>query len=501
VFRKVLVANRGEIAVRIMRTLRQLDIAAVAVYSEADADAPHVYAASEAVCIGPAPARQSYLSIPAILAAARTTGAEAIHPGYGFLAENPEFARACEAAGLVFIGPTPQSMADMGDKSTARAFAQKAGVPTVPGVEAEADPSRIEAQARTLPLPLLLKAAAGGGGKGMRRVHEWGQLHEAIAAAQREGLAAFGDARLIVERYVHPVRHVEVQVLGDGAGCVVALGERECSLQRRHQKIIEETPSPAVDEPLRQALWDAARRAAASVHYRGAGTVEFLLGPDGTFYFLEMNTRLQVEHPITEIATGFDLVELQLQVAAGLGLPVAQSDVRPRGSAVEVRLYAENPAADFLPTSGRALEVIWPHHPGVRVDAGLVKGQEVGVHYDPLLAKIVAWADTREGARRRMLAALRDTVLVGLVTNQAFLIDLLESEPYRTGQTFTHTVEPWAAEWKQDPAHSDVPPAALLSAVLAGQLQARRGDSNGSSAPGTDGDPFNPWQRRDSWRV
>ncbi len=499
-FRKVLVANRGEIAVRIMRTLHRLEIPSVAVYSEADADAPHVRAADEAVCIGPPPARESYLAIPAILSAARNSGAEAIHPGYGFLAENPEFARACEGAGLVFIGPTPQSMADMGDKSTARAFAQKAGVPTVPGLEAESDPARIERNARTLPLPVLLKAAAGGGGKGMRRVDDWGALPEAIAAAQREGKAAFGDLRLIVERYVHAVRHVEVQVLGDGRGHVIALGERECSLQRRHQKIIEETPSPAVDEPLRQAMWEAARKAAASVRYRGAGTVEFLLGPDRDFYFLEMNTRLQVEHPITELATGLDLVELQLRVAADGELAIRQSEVHPRGFALEARLYAENPEADFLPTSGRVLELLWPQHPGVRVDAGIVKGQEVSVHYDPLLAKLITWGDTRDVARRRMLAALSDTVLLGVVTNQAFLIDLLESDPFRTGQTFTHTVEPWAASWTSQAAVAQVPPVVLLAAALADRSATGRTQA-GRAAVDSGGDPYSPWQRRDSWRV
>ena len=499
-FSKVLVANRGEIAVRVMRTLRNLGIRSIAVYSEADADAPHVLAADEAYCIGGASARDSYLNISAVIDAARTSGAQAVHPGYGFLAENSGFVRACDDAGIVFLGPTVEAMAALGDKSTARGHADAAGVPTVPGVEASDDPAAIEKAARTLPLPILLKAASGGGGKGMRLVDDWTQLSDAIDAARREGQSAFGDSRLIVESYIRPVRHVEVQIIGDGQGRAVALGERECSLQRRHQKIIEETPSVAVDDVIRKAMWADACRLAERVDYRGAGTVEFLLSPDGKYYFLEMNTRLQVEHPVTELVTGLDLVHLQLRVAAGEGIPFDQDSVRPRGAAIEARLYAENPSSEFLPTSGRVLELFWPHHPGVRIDSGIARGQEVGVHYDPLLAKINAWGETRESARTRLIAALKDTSVVGLITNQGFLIDLLESDAFKTGETYTHTTEDWVSQW-QDGRNEQVPFATLIAAAVAMTTPARRGGNGPVGGPPAGGDPYNPWPRVGSWRV
>jgi acetyl/propionyl-CoA carboxylase alpha subunit len=495
----VLVANRGEIAIRIMRTLRNLNVTSVAVYSDADASAPHVAAADLALRIGPASARDSYLNIEAVLAAARECGAGAIHPGYGFLAENPAFARACEEAGLVFLGPTAKAMLALGDKARARSQAAKVGVPTIPGEDAGLDPVAIARAARSLKLPLLLKAAAGGGGKGMRKILDWTALEEAIAAAQRESLSAFGDARLVVESYIYPVRHVEVQILGDGRGDVVALGERECSLQRRHQKIIEETPSSAVSPALRAQMLEAACRVAASVNYGGLGTVEFLLGPDDRYYFLELNARLQVEHPVTEMVTGLDLVELQLVIGEGRGIPKDAREAKPRGWAIEARLYAENPEADFLPTSGRALEISWPHHPGVRIDSGIARGQDVGVHYDPLLAKVIAWGDTRETARGRLVSALRDLAVAGLVTNQSFLIDLLESEPFRTAQTFTHTVDEWVGPWKQEQATRQDHPALWMAAAVACLASSPRGaDSTGART--SDGDPFSPWRRTDSWR-
>jgi acetyl-CoA/propionyl-CoA carboxylase biotin carboxyl carrier protein len=497
VFRSVLVANRGEIAVRVMRTLREMQIASVAVYSDADSDAAHVRAADQAVRIGPPPATESYLNIPAMIDAARQTGAEAVHPGYGFLAENSAFVKACDEAGLTFLGPTVEAMAAMGDKSTARGYADRAGVPTVPGVQASADSAEIARAARELPLPVLLKAAAGGGGKGMRRVAQWDELTEAIEAAKREGQSAFGDPRLIVEAYIHPVRHVEVQVLGDGHGEVLALGERECSLQRRHQKIIEESPSPVVDEKLRAEFMEAACKVASAVKYRGAGTVEFLLGPDGQFYFLEMNTRLQVEHPVTELLTGLDLVELQLLVAAEGKLPLPQSAVQRNGCAIEARLYAENADEQFLPTSGEVLEIHWPHWPGVRVDSGIQRGQQVGVHYDPMLAKVIAWGETRERARARLVAALEESAVLGLVTNQAFLIQLLQSDAFRTGDTFTHTVEEWAPT---RPAQ-ELEPAALLAAAVGLQAGTTGGHtSRGETASGRS-DPYNPWRSTGSWRV
>jgi len=495
VFKKVLIANRGEIALRVMRTLRELGILSVAVYSDPDADAPHVLAADRAMHIGPATASQSYLNIEAIIRAARESGAEAIHPGYGFLAENSLFVRACDEAGIVFLGPTTESMSAMGDKSEARAHAEKCGVPTVPGAPASDDPAAIAAAARRIPLPILLKASAGGGGKGMRKVEDYAQLPEAIAAAQREGKSAFGDSRLIVESYIHPVRHVEVQLMGDGKGEVIALGERECSLQRRHQKIIEESPSTAVDPTLRKAMMASACKVAAAVHYRGAGTVEFLLAPDGHYYFLEMNTRLQVEHPVTEFLTGLDLVELQLKVAAGEPIGLTQDEVRFDGHAIEVRLYAENADSGFLPTSGKILEVHWPQWPNVRIDSGIKRGQLVGVHYDPLIAKVISWGPTRERARTRLIAALEESVVLGLVTNQAFLIDLLCSKAFRSGATYTQTVEPWAKS-----RVARLPEPAMLLAAAIG-LESRAGiRANGEAGTASRGDRFNPWHTVGEWR-
>jgi acetyl/propionyl-CoA carboxylase alpha subunit len=495
-FNKVLVANRGEIAVRIMRSLSEFNIASVAVYSEADAHATHVRCADEAVCIGAADAASSYLNIDAVLSAARDTGSEAVHPGYGFLAENPAFGKACEAAGLTFIGPTPEAMEAMGDKSTAREAAAKAGAPTVPGVPASDDPAEIDRNARAMPLPVLLKAAAGGGGKGMRRVEDYKELPNAIAAARREGLSAFGDSRLIVENYIHPVRHVEVQVVGDGQGKVVALGERECSLQRRHQKIIEETPSPGTTAQLRLKLWTSATDIAAAVRYRGAGTVEFLVTDAGEYYFLEMNARLQVEHPVTELCTGYDLVQWQLAVASGLGLPCEQSDIKPRGAAMEARLYAEDPDSGFLPTAGDLIMLRWPNWPHVRIDTGIEEGQSVTPHYDPMIAKIITWGESREAARIRLIRALEHTVALGLSTNQAFLLDLLESDFMVTGATYTHTVE----DWMPRRVSKEVPQAVLAALAASGTA---KGFSQGLSAgPGVAaGELSNPWQTVGHWRV
>lgn len=495
-FKKVLIANRGEIALRIIHTLRELNIASVAVYSDVDASSPHVLAADESVCVGPAPARESYLNIENIIRAAISTGAEAIHPGYGFLSENSAFVTSCDKAGIVFLGPTAESITVMGDKSQAREHAEKAGVPTVPGVAASGDPKVIEKAARSLPLPILLKAAAGGGGKGMRRVADASELADAIASAQRESKAAFGDDRLIVETYIHPVRHIEVQVLGDGTGQVVSLGIRECSLQRRHQKIIEESPSDAVSLDLRNRLSEAACRVAKRVNYRGTGTVEFLVGSDGSYYFLEMNTRLQVEHPVTEMVTSLDLVELQLLISAGDPLPFAQADVKCEGHAIEARLYAENPDAGFLPTAGTILELIWPQIPHVRIDTGISKGQTVGVHYDPLLAKVIAWGETRDRARARLIAALEETVILGLSTNQHFLIDLLGSRDFISGETYTHTVEEWTGQ-----RGTTFPGVALLAAAVAAMSVSRTPIPRAGQTSGGNTDLYTPWQSVGPWRV
>ncbi|MFY9778086.1 MAG: biotin carboxylase N-terminal domain-containing protein, partial [Trebonia sp.] len=448
-FSKVLIANRGEIAVRIIRTLDRLGIASVAVYSDADAGAPHVRAAREAVRIGPPPAAASYLNIDAIIAAALATGAEAVHPGYGFLAENAAFARACAAAGLVFVGPPPGAIEAMGDKIAGKATVAAAGVPVVPGTGKPGMSDEELISSLNGPVfPLLVKPSAGGGGKGMRVVNSAGELPAALAAARREARAAFGDDTLLIERYITRPRHIEIQVLADTHGTVTHLGERECSLQRRHQKIIEEAPSPLLDAMRRESMGGAAVEAARSVGYTGAGTVEFIVPGDSPdeFYFMEMNTRLQVEHPVTELVYGLDLVEWQLRVAAGERLTVAQP-ATPAGHAVEARVYAEDPARGFLPTGGTVLALrepsaargIWgagaPHagEVSVRVDSGLAEGMTVTSAYDPMLAKVAAWGPDRATALDRLDAALAETAVLGVTTNIAFLRTLLADPDVQAG--------------------------------------------------------------------
>ncbi|MFH8340409.1 biotin carboxylase N-terminal domain-containing protein [Streptomyces sp. AM6-12] len=438
-FDTVLVANRGEIAVRVIRTLRELGVRSVAVFSDADAGARHVREADTAVRIGPAPASESYLSVERLLEAAARTGAQAIHPGYGFLAENAAFARACEEAGLVFIGPPADAIALMGDKIRAKETVAAAGVPVVPGGR---DPELAEA-ARALGAPVLLKPSAGGGGKGMRLVRDLSVLDEEIAAARREARASFGDDTLLVERWIDRPRHIEIQVLADGHGQVVHLGERECSLQRRHQKIIEEAPSVLLDEATRAAMGEAAVQAARSCGYRGAGTVEFIVpGSDPSqYYFMEMNTRLQVEHPVTELVTGLDLVEWQLRVAAGEPLGFAQDDVTLTGHAVEARICAEDPARGFLPSGGTVLLLDEPEGDGVRTDSGLSEGTEVGSLYDPMLSKVIAYGPDRATALRRLRAALAGTVTLGVQTNAGFLRRLLAHPDVVAGELDTGLVE------------------------------------------------------------
>ncbi|MER7920044.1 MULTISPECIES: biotin carboxylase N-terminal domain-containing protein [unclassified Streptomyces] len=438
-FDTVLVANRGEIAVRVIRTLRELGVRSVAVFSDADAGARHVREADTAVRIGPAPAAESYLSVERLLEAAARTGAQAVHPGYGFLAENAAFARACEEAGLVFIGPSADAIALMGDKIRAKETVAAAGVPVVPGGR---DPELADA-ARTLGPPVLLKPSAGGGGKGMRLVRDLAVLDEEIAAARREARASFGDDTLLVERWIDRPRHIEIQVLADGHGNVVHLGERECSLQRRHQKIIEEAPSVLLDEATRAAMGEAAVQAARSCGYRGAGTVEFIVpGSDpAQYYFMEMNTRLQVEHPVTELVTGLDLVEWQLRVAAGEPLGFTQDDVTLTGHAVEARICAEDPARGFLPSGGTVLLLDEPRGDGVRTDSGLSEGTEVGSLYDPMLAKVIAYGPDRATALRRLRAALAETVTLGVQTNAGFLRRLLAHPDVVAGELDTGLVE------------------------------------------------------------
>lgn len=460
VIETVLVANRGEIARRVIRTLRRLGIRSVAVYSDADAGEPHVREADAAVRIGPAAARASYLDIDAVLAAARGAGADAIHPGYGFLSENASFARACREAGIVFIGPGERAIEVMGDKIRARDHVAASGVPIVPGFGASGmDDAEIARRASAVGYPLIVKPSAGGGGKGMEVVRDPADLPAALATARRVAAAAFGDDTLLLERFVSAPRHIEVQVLADSAGTVIHLGERECTLQRRHQKVIEEAPSPVVDASLRARLGDAACAAAASVDYLGAGTVEFLVSgenPDD-FFFLEMNTRLQVEHPVTELVTGLDLVEQQVRVAAGHPLDIAQKDVRIRGWAVEARVYAESPERGFLPATGDVL--VWRPAPGARTDAAVERGSRVGVDYDPLVAKVIAGGADRAGALARLEAALADTVLLGVESNIAYLRTVLADERVRGGDLDTGLLD------RLPPLRPEVPPPGVLAAA------------------------------------
>ncbi|MET7367909.1 biotin carboxylase N-terminal domain-containing protein [Streptomyces sp. NPDC005566] len=443
-FSTVLVANRGEIAVRVIRTLRELGVRSVAVFSDADADARHVREADTAVRIGPAPAAMSYLSVERLLDAARRTGAEAVHPGYGFLAENAGFARACADAGLAFIGPPASAISLMGDKIRAKETVAAAGVPVVPGsTGSELTDGQLAGSAREIGMPVLLKPSAGGGGKGMRLVRDEALLADEIAAARREARASFGDDTLLVERWIDRPRHIEIQVLADGHGNVVHLGERECSLQRRHQKIIEEAPSVLLDEKTRAAMGEAAVQAARSCGYVGAGTVEFIVpGSDpASYYFMEMNTRLQVEHPVTELITGLDLVEWQLRVAAGERLPHTQADITLTGHAIEARVCAEDPARGFLPSGGTVLALDEPQGGGVRTDSGLSEGVPVGSTYDPMLSKVIAYGPDRATALRRLRAALADTVVLGVPTNAGFLRRLLAHPSVVAGDLDTGLVE------------------------------------------------------------
>lgn len=447
--RKLLVANRGEIARRVFRACRELGISTVAVYSDADRDAPHVRDAREAVLIGAAPSRESYLSIEKIVAAAQRTGADAIHPGYGFLAENADFAEACEAAGIVFVGPRPETIRAMGSKIEARRIAVRAGVPVVP---AEG-------------FPLLVKAAAGGGGKGMRRVNRAEDLDDAMAAAAREAEAAFGDGALLVERYIEGARHIEVQIAGDAYGNVRHLFERECSVQRRHQKIIEESPAPNLVPELRAEILDAAVRIGCEIGYSSVGTVEFLVKPAGEFYFLEMNTRIQVEHPVTEMVLGIDLVRMQIEIAQGSAMEIGE--IAPRGHAIEARLYAEDAEKGFVPSTGRILA--WRAPEGVRVESGIEVGTDVPIHYDPLLAKIIAHGATREEAIRRLRHALEDVLVHGVITNREFLIRVLDHPDFVNGRVSTEFSIPFECDRSAE-SHS----RAALDAYLAATRQAAR---------------------------
>ena len=500
-FDRILIANRGEIAVRVIRACREMSIESVAVYSDADERALHTTLADRAVRIGPPPAAESYLSIDAIVSAARQTGATAVHPGYGFLSEYADFAAACEKAGLTFIGPPVAAIEGMGSKIAARQTAVKAGVPVVPG-ETPADQSdqAVAAAASRVGFPVLLKPSEGGGCIGMKTVHDAAVLEAAIAQARREAMAAFGDGTLYVERLIERPRHVEFQVLADHHGQVVHLFERECSIQRRHQKVIEESPSMAVSPKLRQRMGQAAIAVARAARYRNAGTVEFLLegsGDSARFYFLEMNTRLQVEHPVTEQVTGVDLVRAQIVVAAGQPLPWRQEDLEQRGHAIEVRVYAEDPARQDLPQAGTLLLYREPSMPGIRIDTGITEGAEVAVHYDPMLAKLIATGETRDAARQRALAALHQYPILGIRTNIPLLIQLLEHPRFVAGDVDTGFLD----------AEGDIirsglpstPPAEVLAIAAVARAEGPALAGIGSTGAGASG--IDPWSSLRGARV
>ena len=491
-FKKILVANRGEIACRVMRTARQLGIETVAIYSEADRDALHVRTADEAMRVGPPPAAQSYLNIERIVEAARRTGAEAVHPGYGFLSENTAFAKALAEAGITFVGPPVDAIAAMGSKSEAKRIMIAAGVPTLPSYhDADQTAETLLDQARRIGFPVLLKAVAGGGGKGMRRVNAEAEFAHALDGARREGEAAFGDPAVLVEKFLEHPRHVEVQVFADAHGNAIAVFERDCSLQRRYQKVIEEAPAPGLTAATRSAMGEAAVAAAQAIGYVGAGTVEFLLGPEQAFYFLEMNTRLQVEHPVTEMVTGEDLVAWQLAVAAGRPLPKTEADLRLEGHAFEARVYAEDPERDFLPAPGRLERVSFPTTlEGIRVDTGVESGDTIPVHYDPMIAKVVAFGPDRETARRRLIAALEHTFIDGPRNNLAFLAALASAPEFVAGPVDTGFIDRRGVGAGAAPQKPELIALAGLYLALA------------PAAPvPVPGDPFSPWARRDRWRL
>ena len=493
-FNKILIANRGEIACRIIQTAHRMGIRCVAVYSEADANARHVAMADEAFYIGPAPSSESYLRADKIIEIAKESGAQAIHPGYGFLSENTDFAEACEANDIVFIGPPSSAIAAMGSKSAAKAIMEDAGVPLVPGYHGkDQSPDLLRAEAEKCGFPLLLKAVAGGGGKGMRVVENMAEFDDALAAAQREAKNAFGNPDMLIERYLTQPRHVEIQVFCDQSGNGIYLAERDCSVQRRHQKVLEEAPAPGLSEDTRKAMGEAAVRAAQAINYVGAGTVEFLYDVDGSFFFMEMNTRLQVEHPVTEMVTGQDLVEWQLKVAWGEPLPLTQDQVKTRGHAIEARIYAEDPDQDFLPATGTLRYLSTPDESAhVRVDTGVTEGDEISIHYDPMIAKLIVWDETREQAVNRMVQALEHYRIAGLKTNIRFLHAAVDAQPFREAELTTNFIA----------THNDLLfPKSRLDLDKALVLAAGFILEQRKSAEPVTGDPWSPFGRKNSWRM
>lgn len=499
-FNKILVANRGEIAIRIMRACRELGVGTVAVYSEADRNSLHVQFADEAIFLGEAAPKESYLNADKLIDAAIQTHADAIHPGYGFLSENASFAAAVDSAKLIFIGPSADSIRAMGDKAQSKIKMKQAGVPTVPGFEGLETEADFKQAAKKIGYPVLIKASAGGGGKGMRVVDAENELSEAIESARREALNSFGDERLLVEKYLADAHHIEFQVFGDQHGNLLHLFERECSVQRRHQKIIEETPSPLLTPKIREKMGQAAVVAAKAVHYHNAGTIEFIFDPKTSqYYFLEMNTRLQVEHPITELVTGIDLVQWQIRIAAGEKFPFEQDDFHQDGHAIECRVYAEDPMNNFLPSTGKLLQFIEPRGPGIRVDSGFAIGNEVTHFYDPLLAKLIVHAENRETAIQKMQTALRDFVVHGVATNIDFMQAVLKHDDFANGRVSTKWVE-------QTLESGNLLPAVQQAAALQNLIAAALSDilfvgSKPQSAVSNETDPFSPWKSSIGYRI
>jgi len=492
-FKKILIANRGEIARRIMNTCHVMGIAVVAVYSEVDRNAVHVLEADQSVCLGGSEPRDSYLNIDKIIDAARNTGVEAIHPGYGFLAENPDFAERCEEEGIVFIGPPSSVIRELGDKTIARQKMISNGVPVIPGmITPESDPGTLACEADKIGYPVLIKAAAGGGGKGMRVVTTPDELHEACVSASSEAINAFGSDAIYLEKYLTRPRHIEFQILADDHGNIVHLLERECSIQRRHQKIVEETPSTVMTPELRVDMGKAAIAAAHASGYVNAGTVEFLLDQDGSFYFLEVNTRLQVEHPITEMVTGVDIVRCQLEIASGSRLTLSQDEIRGRGHAIECRIYAEDPEQGFYPSPGKIIYMKEPSGPGIRNDCGVCSGFQVPVEYDPIISKLVVLGESRQQAVSRMIQALREYVILGIRTPIPFLIDLLRSDAFKAGETFTDFIEANFSDWTPERAGADFAAIAFIINERGGKKKHQAVNREDACA--------SPWQTLGNWR-
>ena len=497
-FKKILIANRGEIAVRVIRACRELGIRAAVIYSEVDRASLHVQLADEAYLVGPPAPRDSYLNIDRIIDIAHKAQAEAIHPGYGFLAENPDFAARCEQEGIIFIGPNSRALRLVGDKLMARQTMEAANIPIIPGMKAVGRDFAVYAEeAKRLGYPVLIKASAGGGGKGMRIVYEEKELQAALEAGRREALAAFGDESVYLEKYLEEPRHVEFQVLADNHGNIVHLFERECSIQRRHQKIVEETPSQALTPELRQRMGETAKKVLQVAGYNNAGTVEFLLDKNKNFYFLEVNARLQVEHPVTELTTGIDLVHQQIKVAAGEKLAWQQGDIKQRGQAIECRIYAEDPARGFLPSSGKILYLQEPRGPGIRVDSGIYAGWEVPIYYDPILAKLIVWGENREIACRRMVAALRDYVILGIATTIPFLRDVIGHPEFMAGRTTTNFIPQHLANWCEMNREPDLK---RLAQAAAAYMEINRKPVYRAEGIERVTRP-SPWQTLGHWRI